>query len=526
MKVIYVERNGRRYAYTSTSHRVPGRKNPVSDRVYLGIVDPVTGEIIPKKTSNPDQLRFSNGFSVKSHGDVVLVHAIAERLGIPDALEAVFGSASKELMAVVLAQAVRPSSPESVVLTMSLSGVCELLDLDPKDFDRRKVGEVMRRIDRGSVDRFIASRFPKEAGRMFVYCVRMSLTDEDSGFQLDVPEGSSRDRICVAVFVTDKGSIAGFRVIDDPIEDASDLIGLMHSLEDLPIPTTFASDPAYSSRMDFAPLLREGIDFIAGFSAGSDIFDRLMGQIDQDAVCSQSVNSRSRICLLETKVGVSLSGSVPEIIMPGESRFGGCNTHLGVRLMFDPQVAEWTKRRMKDVVTTVRLRLEGKHASDPAGALSITAGSLSDCFRIGSDRSGIMHVSVRRDRMSEFRRTAGMALIVSTSSDWDAIDAARSSRTLVDRAKDQFFGGSDWAHRYSGGNPGDMFPMMFIEYLVMMIYSEILRTASEAGVNSDVRDILLRASSLKKVFTPTGTYMGSSDRSLGRFLEKFDVREL
>ena len=48
MKITYTEINGRRYAYTCTSERVPGKKNPVSKRVYLGIVDPETGEIIPK----------------------------------------------------------------------------------------------------------------------------------------------------------------------------------------------------------------------------------------------------------------------------------------------------------------------------------------------------------------------------------------------------------------------------------------------------------------------------------------------
>ena len=48
--IYYVERNGQKYAYESVSRRVPGKKNPVTDKTYLGKVDPKTGEIIPKES--------------------------------------------------------------------------------------------------------------------------------------------------------------------------------------------------------------------------------------------------------------------------------------------------------------------------------------------------------------------------------------------------------------------------------------------------------------------------------------------
>ena len=72
MKITYTEVNGRRYAYTCTSERVPGKKNPVSRRVYLGIVNPETGEIIPKKGIKETDLVIDRGFRVKSYGDVAL----------------------------------------------------------------------------------------------------------------------------------------------------------------------------------------------------------------------------------------------------------------------------------------------------------------------------------------------------------------------------------------------------------------------------------------------------------------------
>ena len=43
--IFYMERNGQKYAYESTSVRVLGRKNPKTIKAYLGKVDPETGKI-------------------------------------------------------------------------------------------------------------------------------------------------------------------------------------------------------------------------------------------------------------------------------------------------------------------------------------------------------------------------------------------------------------------------------------------------------------------------------------------------
>jgi len=42
------QKTGVKYAYQSESYRDPVTKKPRTRRTYLGIVDPITGEIIPK----------------------------------------------------------------------------------------------------------------------------------------------------------------------------------------------------------------------------------------------------------------------------------------------------------------------------------------------------------------------------------------------------------------------------------------------------------------------------------------------
>jgi len=51
MKVFNEIRGNRKNAYRSTSRREPGKKYPVTIKEYLGVVDPVSGNIIPKKKS-------------------------------------------------------------------------------------------------------------------------------------------------------------------------------------------------------------------------------------------------------------------------------------------------------------------------------------------------------------------------------------------------------------------------------------------------------------------------------------------
>ena len=47
--IYFVERNGKRYAYKSTSRYDPDKNYPVTVNEYIGRVDETTGEIIPKK---------------------------------------------------------------------------------------------------------------------------------------------------------------------------------------------------------------------------------------------------------------------------------------------------------------------------------------------------------------------------------------------------------------------------------------------------------------------------------------------
>ena len=54
MKVCYELCGDKKYAYRVTSKREPGKKYPTTIKEHLGVVDPDTGDLIPKKTRSDD----------------------------------------------------------------------------------------------------------------------------------------------------------------------------------------------------------------------------------------------------------------------------------------------------------------------------------------------------------------------------------------------------------------------------------------------------------------------------------------
>ena len=61
------KKNGIKYAYKSESYRDPVTKKPKSKRTYLGRVDPVTDEIIPKAESGKRNRASISDSSIPDH---------------------------------------------------------------------------------------------------------------------------------------------------------------------------------------------------------------------------------------------------------------------------------------------------------------------------------------------------------------------------------------------------------------------------------------------------------------------------
>lgn len=88
-KAIHVAKNGTRYVYESISYWDKTKKAPRTRQVYLGKLDPVTGELIPKRVAASDQEAMIQP-SVRTIGPVALMSHCAQITGLAATLKKVF----------------------------------------------------------------------------------------------------------------------------------------------------------------------------------------------------------------------------------------------------------------------------------------------------------------------------------------------------------------------------------------------------------------------------------------------------
>lgn len=122
--IYYVERNGVKYAYESTSRRVPGRKNPVTDKVYLGKVDPETGKIIPKEPRvKPEEEH------VLRYGAVTVLDGVQDGIGLLSDLEESFPDIANKIMGAAMAQVIEPTCFDDLHFVVEDSIIGDVLRL-------------------------------------------------------------------------------------------------------------------------------------------------------------------------------------------------------------------------------------------------------------------------------------------------------------------------------------------------------------------------------------------------------------
>lgn len=107
----------------STSRRVSGKKNPVTDKMYLGKVDPKTGKIIPNESSTRPEEEHVLRYCV-----FTVLDAVQDGLGLLEDLRESFPDIANKIMGAAMAQVIKPTCfddlhfvVERVLSQMSLS---------------------------------------------------------------------------------------------------------------------------------------------------------------------------------------------------------------------------------------------------------------------------------------------------------------------------------------------------------------------------------------------------------------------
>ena len=519
VNITYTTVNGRTYAYTCTSKRVPGKKNPVSRRVYLGVVDPDTGEIIPKRGGSESEFITDSGFTVRSWGDASVIHAAMGAIGLIDDVTDVFGDKGSEILAAVMAMAIRPSSIDTMWITFANVGIRDCLGFE--GIDPSKIKGSIKSIRWEDVISFFRRRGERTSGNLYVIPISVSMTDRMSDPLRGMYSSRTDDDVSVVAIVSGSGELVGFDLIEDPIHDPSELMDLMLQLRASGRRCILMPPSALAQRLDVSALVTNGLDFIIQCPRYSGNHDS-MGPSFDALFADDRYLREDGTRVLGTTVGITLEGSSYRCIGESDPRFGGCGARLNAIVRFDPSENSGAIESANRIVRYTKDMLNGRVSGDPELALATTARGLAHLMRVTTDRSGAMRVTVRRDRMAELRRDAGRSLTITTLSDVDAVLHARSTRAGVLRSLNQLYNGSNWAMMY-GNKAVGILNQMFLEFLVATVYSEIQRVLTSNGIDISVRDAICAASQVKLVMTPAGNLRSSVDRRADRIMRAFGI---
>ena len=523
MKISFIERNGRRYAYTCTSRRIPGRKNPVSEMTYIGVVDPDTGEIIPKRSRESEPAAIPFEVDTRNLGDALLVMSVAERLGITEDLKAVFGEHHRMILAIALAEAVRPSPTDLLDAVLRSSAIPELLSLEPSEISKKNVMRAVNSIDHDSMNEFFRLRWRKSSGKALVFSRSVSLSDgyHDTLGDLSGLTGADNATVCM---VTDAdGSLIGLSLVQHPPSDISGAIEVMERMKSAGIDSVYVSDTSVSASLRMDELVLHDLDFIIPYSVASPQFSQMSHYFNDlsDSIYRREFDGNT-YQMKTGSVALLMDGGRPVLISQGDPRFGEQGASMKSFMVSDPRINRNTIKSMDNLVRSLKSRLNGMTSDDPDMALSMAAGQLAPLFRFTRESDGTLSVSVKRNAMARFRENAGRALILTRSSSWDDVIQARETLMGINTVTGQFYKGSKWVVKYVGKDV-DVESQMFVEFIALVIYDSIRRTLESCGEGPDVDEALFIASTFRKSTVNGQTVYSPMNRRLRKVFEMFEL---
>ena len=506
ISIRYEERNGKKYAYRCTSKRMPGKKNPVSIKEYLGVVDPETGNLIPKKVSS-DSMKFSlkdGSFRVKDYGNVMVAKKVCDDLCLLEDLSMSFAGVEKPLLCLAMAQALLPTPYMDTNLTLESTYIRESVGIGEMDFSSQRMSEITRTLGEasGCMEDLFALRARRSQGNGFLYDITSQSTYSDL---MGMAEwGKNRDgedlrQMNIGLVTNDRGDPIAFDLFPGSI---ADMITLKRFVRDMRIRVpgcTLIMDRGFENAGNVAEMMSSDIDFVMPCTISSKAVKRLLTDFapevtkpEYDRIHNGHVYSvRERILgIVENKDGFSY-------VTDDDPLFDSSAYKVRAYVCFDSKKRSDDEQELKKALMAKMKELEGKRFEDPARSFNKKAGWLSKYLDYTLDDEGLMRLSYKNNAMTFFRNRAGMFVMITPRMDWETVMTSYDARNNVEMAFDIFKSELD-GRRGRTGDPVRARGRLFIKFLALMIRVRMQSVVSGSGIKGlTVENMLLSAGTYK-----------------------------
>lgn len=534
MSIRYEERNGKRYAYRCTSKRVPGKKNPVSQKEYLGVVDPETGNLIPKKVPT-DSMKFTlkdGGFRVKDYGNAMVAKQVCDDLGLLEDLTMSFAGAERPMMCLAMAQALSPTPFMDTELTLESTYIREVVGLGEMDFSSQRMSEITKVLGEatGCAEDFFALRAKRCSGSRFLYDITSQSTYSDLDGMAEW--GRNRDdedlrQINIGLATDCEGEPVAFDIFPGSVSDITTLKRFASDMNSRVPGCTLIMDRGFESAGNIADMMQSGIDFVMPCTVSSKAVKRLLTDFAPEVTKPEydRIHDGHVYSVCERMLGIVPEGDGYTYVTDDDPAFAGSSFRVRAYVCFDSKKRSDDEQELKKALMAKIDELEGKVFQDPAKTFNRRAGWLSKYLDYTVDGDGAMHLSYRNNAMTFFRNRAGMFVMLTPRMDWDTVMTSYDARNNVEMAFDVFKSELD-GRRGRTGDPVRARGRLMIKFLALMIRVRMQKVVSTAKTKGLTVENMLMSAATYKIIDDRGVKVRTEKtKKVREILELFGVED-
>jgi len=503
IKRTIVKRGDRLYAYECTSHMENGRK--VSESKYIGRVDPVTLEPLPKipekskanreKIAKEKEIAILEGVDTGDYGAAYAMQAVQLRMGLGLDLMRAFGQSGKTILAVAMALAMGNGRFDSISSIFKRTWLRRFYDLsvsmDSGTLSRltETVGE-----SKDNIERFFELRIGGSEGLVaWDTTTNECYSDMDGMAEWVVNNKDNEDIKQVKTgFATDmRGIPLMYRHYPGTLSDVATVERMVDDVRRFGrSDVLFALDRGFMSGANTKYLLDRDIAFVMPANTSSKAVKTLLTDFGRTKERRDLMFGDHMYKVWKTELGLKEEtirkgadgGPAYSFTSAGDEHHSECG-ELNAYVCFDSKKYSDEVQSHLLMVRSLKEKAAKIDSPDPVRAFRIMAGKAVKHFDVIADGRRAV-VTEKQNSLTFVDNRAGLfVMLTSPGVSWETMMTAYDARRLTEQAfdyekyEDKRFRTSDKTRMEGRG---------FIRFAELMMICEMSAEIREAGHGSDM----------------------------------------
>lgn len=523
-----VEKNGRKYVYRSTSVYDPETRSKRTVSEYIGKIDPVTGELIEKRTKSRSMPLPSKYPVIKDFGSCYVLLSVAESCGLRSDLRAAFGSDGDCILALAMSLVLAGGPGYSLNAELESNMSRELLNLNATYTMEAltKVANTLAR-DKARMSRFFKQRVERSPRvALSTRTVRMYAGEEGMG-------GYDGPRYVLATGVD--GMPVYMEVAKGDSLDDREVMMATNRIARMDASETIATLDIGWGLTGMRRLMDEKVQFLAVVEEDAPMVRRLTSSISREdrglqtrylgeeftvrearlvVVPESSLDAGVRGRVIHSEDGLAL---IDENYVDGDSR----TSYITAWVTRNDSGFEDGKELVHAALTRMATELEEMGEAEARVHLEEVAGGFSRYLDFKSE-GGRFRVRVRRKGLTAaLNRKASVVILANRMNDWEGAMEYRRCMDAPQRLEGIMR--SRLTADLDSGNGMALMAWMLVRFSALVMWDVLERRLSESGDGTQVQVALQYMDSVKSEYADSSWRVSMIPPECFRLLDSLGI---